>query len=147
MPVPRFQIAKANRQTARLTGPVECGAVGDGEQVPGNDAMKPELPVPIGGFFQAHNSGRTENFLDLFAEDAVVADENHEYRGGAIRAWLEDAIAKFRPLHGEIRGLEVVDGRTVAIAEVSGSFPGSPVELRYRFALRDGKIAALNIGP
>jgi hypothetical protein len=43
--------------------------------------MKTELPAPIDGFFQAHNSGSTENLLDLFASDAVVADENHEYRG------------------------------------------------------------------
>ena len=26
-----------------------------------------------------------------------------------------------------------------------GSFPGSPVELRYRFGLRDGRIASLRI--
>ena len=132
---------------ARLTGPVECGAVGNGRQDLGNDAMKPELPAAIDGFFRAHNSGRTENLLDLFAADAVVADESHEYRGDAIRAWLDDAIAKFRPLQAEVTRLETVDGRTVAVAQVSGTFPGSPVELRYRFALRDGKIAALNIGP
>jgi ketosteroid isomerase-like protein len=109
--------------------------------------MKTELPAPIDGFFQAHNSGSTENLLDLFASDAVVADENHEYRGEAIRAWLDDAIAKFRPLQAEVTRVEAVDGRTVAVAQVSGAFPGSPVELRYRFTLRDGKIAALNIGP
>jgi hypothetical protein len=109
--------------------------------------MKPELPAPMAGFFQAHNSGRTENLLDLFAADAAVADESHEYRGEAIRAWLDDAIAKFSPLQAEVTRLEVVDGRTVAVAQVSGAFPGSPVELRYRFALRDEKIAALNIGP
>lgn len=109
--------------------------------------MKPELPVPIDGFFQAHNSGRTENPLDLFAADAVVADESHEYQGNAIRLWLDDAIAKFSPLLAEVTRLEEADGRTVAVAQVSGTFPGSPVELRYRFALRDGKIAVLNIGP
>jgi len=116
-------------------------------EILGNDAMKPELPTPIAGFFEAHNSGRTENLLDLFADDAVVADESHEYRGEAIRAWLDDAIAKFRPLQAEVTCLEAVDGRTVAVARVSGAFPGSPVELRYRFALGDGKIAALNVGP
>jgi hypothetical protein len=42
--------------------------------------MKTELPVPIAGFFQAHNSRKTDSFLDLFTEDAVVSDEAHEYR-------------------------------------------------------------------
>jgi hypothetical protein len=39
--------------------------------------MKTELPVAIAGFFQAHNSGKTDNFLDLFTADAVVYDEAH----------------------------------------------------------------------
>jgi hypothetical protein len=30
-------------------------------------------------------------------------------------------------------------------AQVSGNFPGSPAQLRYNFALRNGKIAALVI--
>jgi hypothetical protein len=36
-------------------------------------------------------------------------------------------------------------GKTVVTAEVSGSFPGSPVQLRYNFTLKGEKIAALLI--
>ena len=70
----------------------------------------------------------------LFAEDAVVCDEEHEYRGDALKAWMDAAFAKYQP-HAEVTSL-VPDGEeTVATAEVSGVFLGSPVRLRYKFTL------------
>ena len=107
---------------------------------------KIDLPAPILGYFQAQNSGETDAFLDLFTADAVVADEGQEHRGDAIRTWINGAITRYHPLHAEVTGLEAADSQTVAIAQLSGSFPGSPVQLRYHFTLRDGKIAALSIG-
>jgi hypothetical protein len=109
--------------------------------------MKIELPAPISGFFHAHNSGKTETLLDLFTADAVVSDEAHEYRGDAIKTWLDEAIANFHPLHGEVLSLEESGNQTVTAAQVSGTFPGSPVELRYHFTLQENKIAALSIAP
>ena len=109
--------------------------------------MKTELPAPIAGFFQAHNSGKTDNFLDLFTTDAVVADEAHEYRCDAIKEWIDGAIANYHPLHGEVTSLMPSGSQTVATTQVSGTFPGSPVQLRYVFTLRDDKIAALSIAP
>ncbi len=109
--------------------------------------MHTELPNPIAAFFQAHNSGQTDNFLDLFAADAVVSDESHEYRGDAIKTWLDGAIANFHPLHGEVISLAPNGEHTVATARVSGTFPGSPVVLRYQFTLQGDKIAALSIAP
>lgn len=108
--------------------------------------MNIELPAPILGYFQAQNSGKTERFLDLFTADAVVADEGQEHRGDAIRAWMDGAIAKYHPLHADVTGLEPEGRETVAIANVSGTFPSSPVQLRYRFTLQNDKIAALSIG-
>ena len=34
----------------------------------------------------------------------------------------------------------------IATAQVSGNFPGSPTQIRYRFTLKNGKISALAIG-
>lgn len=109
--------------------------------------MKAELPAPIADFFHAHNSGETDNFLELFTADAVVSDEAHEYRGDAIKTWIDDAIANYHPLHGEVISYLPSGRGTVATAQVSGTFPGSPVQLSYRFTLRDGRIAALSIAP
>ena len=108
--------------------------------------MNIALPSPITAFFAAHNSGETGSFLDLFTEDAVVADENHEYRGEAIRGWIDDAVSKYRPLHAEVASADSTGDQTAVRATVSGTFPGSPVQLCYRFVLREGKISSLTIG-
>ena len=47
---------------------------------------------------------------------------------------------------GYITGLTEAGSQTIAAAQVSGSFPGSPAQIRYKFTLRNGKIAALAIG-
>jgi hypothetical protein len=109
--------------------------------------MNIELPVPIAGFFQAHNTGKTDHFKELFTADAVVSDEAHEYRGDAIKTWIDGAVTNYRPLHAEVLSLVPSGGQTVATAQVSGTFPGSPLQLRYQFTLRDGKISALSIAP
>jgi hypothetical protein len=107
--------------------------------------MNPELPPAITAFFQAHNTGRTDGFSELFTEDAVVSDEAHEYRGAAIKAWIDGAIAKYQP-NAEATALTLAGDKTIVTAQVSGTFPGSPVQLRYNFTLKNGKIAALAIG-
>jgi hypothetical protein len=107
--------------------------------------MNIELPESIDGFFQAHNTGKTDRFEDFFTTDAVVYDEAHEYRGDAIKSWIDDAITKYRPLHAEVISLVPSGSQTVVTAQVSGTFPGSPVQLCYQFTIRDGRIAALGI--
>ena len=107
--------------------------------------MNIELPKPIAAFFEAHNTGKTDSFKALFAEGAIVCDEDHKYHGDAITAWINAAIAKYQP-KAEITSLVPNGEQTVATAQVRGSFLGSPVQLRYRFTLRNDKIAVLTIG-
>ncbi len=108
--------------------------------------MSIQLPALIAGFFQAHNTGETDHFKNLFTTDAVVSDEAHEYRGDAIKSWIDGTVSKYRPLHAEVTSLVPSGSQTVATAQVSGTFPGSPVQRRYQFTIRGGKIAALSIG-
>jgi len=42
--------------------------------------------------------------------------------------------------------VEAAPDRTVVTAHVTGDFPGSPIDLRYRFKLVDRQIAGLEIG-
>ena len=108
--------------------------------------MTIELPPTISAFFHAHNTGRTDDFKELFTDNALVSDEAHEYRGAAIKEWIDGAIAKYKPVAG-VTDLNEVGVQTIATAQVSGNFPGSPTQLRYKFTLMHGKIAALSIGP
>jgi hypothetical protein len=107
--------------------------------------MDTKLPPVIAAFFHAHNTGETANFNQLFTVDAIVSDEAHEYRGAAIKAWIDGAIVKYKPV-ADVTDLAEVSEQTIATAQVTGSFPGSPAQIRYKFTLKNGKIAALDIG-
>jgi len=107
--------------------------------------MKAELPPAVAGFFRAHNTGLTDDFTSLFVADAVVHDEELEHRGAAIKEWIDQAIAQYKPQAEVLDAAASGDDLTVT-AQVSGTFPGSPVRLRYHFTLAGNRIAALNIG-
>lgn len=105
-----------------------------------------ELPGPVAAYFAA-DSGDGEALARCFAEDAVVTDEGREHRGrAAIRAWKAAASRKYS-YTAEPFAVASHDGKTVVTAHVVGDFPGSPVDLRYVFALAGDRIAALEIVP
>ena len=103
-----------------------------------------KLPEPIADYFQAANAHNTDAVVAAFAEDALVTDENREHRGAAIREWSDEVNEKYKP-HAEVTDVDEADEKTVVTADVSGSFPGSPVQLRYNFKLKGDKIVALLI--
>jgi hypothetical protein len=43
--------------------------------------------------------------------------------------------------------IEQKDGRYIVTSQLTGNFPGSPVNLRFSFQLERGKIASLVIQP
>jgi len=104
-----------------------------------------QLPPPVAAYFAAGTSD-ADAVTRCFSENAVVIDERREHRGRpAIGRWRADAFAKYHytsePLAVEVSGPEVI-----VPVRVTGDFPGSPVELRYRFTLDDASIARLEIG-
>ena len=81
-----------------------------------------------------------------FAPDAAVRDEGRDIIGtDAIHAWVRETDAKYRiaaePLECSIDGK-----RTVVLVKVTGTFPGSPANLTFRFGLSgDGRISSLEV--
>jgi hypothetical protein len=104
-----------------------------------------KLPPPIVAYFRATNSHNTDLAFTLFTRDALVADEGHEYRGAAIKEWLDRTHEQYQPNTKAIDFASAGDQIVVA-AEVSGTFPGSPLQLHFTFTLKDDSIAALSIG-
>ena len=103
-----------------------------------------ELPAPIAAYFAA-DVADAKGVARCFTENAIVIDEHRAHQGrGAIARWKADASAKYHyisePLTVRVSGVDVV-----VIARVVGDFPGSPVELRYCFALEGDEIARLEI--
>jgi len=107
--------------------------------------MSPDLPTPISDYFEAVNAQDVDAMLSAFSDDASVRDEGQDMIGrAAIREWIDDTTRKYRVTLTPI-GVSQADERTIVTAQVSGTFPGSPVELRYHFTITGEKIARLEI--
>ena len=107
--------------------------------------MSAALPPTIQNYIDASNAHDVQSILACFADDATVRDENTTHRGKIdIERWATETIEKykfqFKPLSTEEH-----DGEAVVRVEISGTFPGSPISLDYRFALTSNKIACLII--
>jgi hypothetical protein len=104
------------------------------------------LPKPIAAYFTA-DKGDAEALSQCFTEKAVVEDEGHTYKGrAAIKAWKTDASTKYQ-YTSEPFSCEEKDGKTIVTSHLVGNFPGSPVDLRYFFELKDNRIMSLKIVP
>ena len=110
------------------------------------------LPPVIREYFAASDRGDADAVVGCFMAGAVVADENQDWRGtAAIRRWRESVATAYEytvqvtsaKAFGEADGAERHD----VFTHLEGNFPGGQVDLMNRFALRDGRIASLQIVP
>ena len=109
--------------------------------------MNIDLPEVIDAYFKADKKGNAKAISECFTQDAVVVDEGNTYNGrDAIRQWMGTASTNYT-YTVEPFALAQEDGRTVVTSHLVGNFPGSPVDLRYSFVLKDGIIAELEIVP
>jgi hypothetical protein len=108
--------------------------------------MSATLPEPLSAYFGAKKRHDIDAMLAPFAEEAVVKDEGQERRGlAAVREWMEETTRKYHDTV-EVTDVAEADGKTVVTGLVSGTFPGSPVRLRFHFTIEGDKIARLEIG-
>ena len=109
--------------------------------------MSIELPAPIAGYFEADKDERPEAIAPWFAEDAIVEDEGKTHVGrDAIVAWKVDYTKAFSSVAEPFAITEDGD-QIIVTSHVTGTFPGSPLDLRYFFVLRGDQIARLKTTP
>lgn len=109
--------------------------------------MTVQLPNVIAAYFAADRKGEAEATSACFTPDAVVIDEGNRYVGReAIRQWMANASTQYS-YSVEPFDVAAGDGRIVVASHLFGNFPGSPVDLRYRFVLDGDAIAQLEIVP
>ena len=109
--------------------------------------MSFELPTPIAAYFRADPGSDLEAFARCFTHDAIVIDEGKTYRGAeAVKQWKSETSAKFT-YDCEPLAIKEEAGRTVVTCRLAGTFPGSPLDLRFLFGLEKNKIASLEIVP
>jgi ketosteroid isomerase-like protein len=108
--------------------------------------MRPILPNILDRYFAAQNAHDIDAMVACFAPDAVVRDEGENVVGTqAIRAWKIETSSKYRITAEPLKSHPEGDG-TIVIVKVSGTFPGSPANLTYRFGFSpEGRINALQV--
>ncbi|MBE0448915.1 MAG: nuclear transport factor 2 family protein [Actinobacteria bacterium] len=107
--------------------------------------MSIQLAEPLDNYFDISNGIDTVRVNDCFTPSATVHDEGGTYQGlAAIESWLQETRQKYRfsskPLSIAKKGHQ-----EIVVAEVSGNFPSSPIQLNYAFVLDSGKIQSLEI--
>jgi hypothetical protein len=107
--------------------------------------MTNALPASIAAYAAANARLDAEGMLAPFARDAVVRDDGGRHVGhDEIRTWINSATigvrAVFTPETWREEG-----GRVIVEGPTAGDFPGSPIRFTFRFTLRDGAIAVLEI--
>ena len=105
-------------------------------------------PEVISRYLRAADQGDVEALAACFAPAGFVIDEDQKYEGhDEIVGWRQELAGKY-VYTSELTGTEAVDDTEYrAFIHIEGNFPGGVADLTYRFIVRDGLIAALNIAP
>ncbi|UDY24793.1 nuclear transport factor 2 family protein [Nocardioides sp. Kera G14] len=108
--------------------------------------MSTELPPVIEGYLAAHDIHDADGAISFLTDDVVVVDDGRIYRGAdEVRGWLARAASEFEYTSTLTSVERVGESQWTAIHHLEGNFPGSPVDLAYRFTVTDALISALTI--
>ncbi|ESQ79344.1 nuclear transport factor 2 family protein [Asticcacaulis sp. YBE204] len=107
--------------------------------------MSVKLPKAIEAYFDADRDGGAEAVAATFTENGSVKDKGQTHKGrDAIRKWMAEEGQQYtysvEPFH-----ITTENGKVQVTAHVTGTFPGSPIDLRYLFVLADDKVSELEI--
>lgn len=107
-----------------------------------------EIPAVITRYKQAERDADWAALADCFLPEGVVLDEGRTHVGREeIAAWREAAAAAVTFTTTVIEGKALGADGFQLVQRIEGSFPGGVAELRFLFALRGERIAALMILP
>jgi hypothetical protein len=95
--------------------------------------MTASLRAPLGAYFAAHNAQDPDRVAVWFSEDAVCGTRDTTIAAAPRRA--PGPAETSRKHH-----------HTVVTARITGDFPGSPAEIRFRFRLKGDDISGLEVG-
>lgn len=101
------------------------------------------LPKVVANLVKAQNKSDSIAYSNCFTEKAVVFDEGKIHSGKQeIKNWIEKANQEYKT---QMKPLEYSESMQTLKAEISGTFPGSPLQMTYHYDLKDGLIQSLKI--
>ena len=105
-----------------------------------------DLFAAVARYFDLMEEGDKARVIDVFSADATVVDDGHSYVGRAqVLGWLTGPASEFTTTSTWL-SVAQDDRASVVTIRLAGDFPGSPVDLRYEFAVGEsGLIDSLAI--
>lgn len=101
------------------------------------------LPIVLSNLIEAQNKLDSVAYVDCFSENATVFDEGRTYNGRSeIQQWIAKANEEYKTA---VVPKEYDEKDSIMLAEVSGTFVGSPIVLKYHIEIVDEKINSLKI--
>lgn len=104
-----------------------------------------KLPNVVQELTEAQNNFDSVAYANLFSETSVVHDEGKTHNGKKeVEQWIAAANEKYKSI---IKPVEYTQkgNKGVLTANVSGTFPGSPLVLKFHFEINDGFIESLKV--
>ena len=105
-------------------------------------------PDAVRAYMRLTADGDRAAAIVAFADTAHVTDDGHDYHGAtAVRTWLDRAASEYTFTTTPFAASSAAAGQTTVTCHLEGNFPGSPVDLDYRFWLDSSqRIERLEIG-
>jgi len=101
------------------------------------------LPKVLSNLIAAQNKHESAAYVQCFSEKAIVFDEGKTHQGSVeIQQWIAKANEEYKVT---VTPLEYDALEKIMLAEVSGTFPGSPIVLKYHFEFANDQISSLRI--
>jgi hypothetical protein len=101
------------------------------------------LPKVIEVLVKAKNTFDSAAFAQCFADTATVFDEGKTHTGrNEIEQWIDKSNKEHQDT---MEPLDYDEKEDILSAKVTGSFPQSPIVLKFHFNITDGKIQSLKV--
>ena len=103
------------------------------------------LPKVVTDLIEAQNNFDSVAYANCFSETGVMFDEGKNHNGRIdIQHMIDEANKKYKSV---MKPLEYTENGTSSVltAECSGTFPVSPILLKFHFDIVDGQIQYLKV--
>lgn len=103
------------------------------------------LPKVITDLVKAQDNHDSVAYANCFSETGVMFDEGKTHTGRTeIQHWIAEGNQKYKTV---MKPIEFTETGTTSVlsAEISGTFDGSPIVLKFHFEIIDGLIQSLKV--
>lgn len=103
------------------------------------------IPKVISDLVEAQANYDSVAYTNCFSDTAVVFDEGKTHTGKTeIEKWIAHSNEEYRSVMKPL-AYDQTDNIGVLTTEVAGTFPGSPLILKFHFEINDGLIQSLKV--